>query len=96
MVVESELDKGRGPVATVLIEKGTLRRGDPFVTGMHFGRVRDMSTVDALYKGYGEGAPRGRGPAQGRIQAESNRYLRAEFPELDYIRHARIASAPRD
>jgi translation initiation factor IF-2 len=42
VVVESELDKGRGPVATVLIEKGTLRRGDPFVTGMHFGRVRDM------------------------------------------------------
>lgn len=59
-----------------------------------FGRVRDMSIVDSLYKGYGEGAPRGRGPAQGRIQAEGNQYLRAEFPELDYIRHARIATAP--
>jgi small GTP-binding protein len=42
VVIEAELDKGRGPVATVLIEKGTLRRGDPFVTGIHFGRVRDM------------------------------------------------------
>lgn len=57
-----------------------------------FGRVRpaDMAKVDQLYKGYGEGAPRGRGPAQARIQAEGNRYLHAEFPELDYIRHARI------
>ncbi|MBN2035992.1 MAG: translation initiation factor IF-2 [Chitinispirillaceae bacterium] len=42
VVIEAELDKGRGPVATVLIEKGTLRRGDSFVTGIHFGRVRDM------------------------------------------------------
>jgi len=59
-----------------------------------FGRVRDMTPVDALYKGYGEGAPRGRGPAQQRIQAEGNQYLRSDFPELDYIRHARIAAAP--
>jgi translation initiation factor IF-2 len=42
VVIESELDKGRGPVATVLIQKGTLRRGDCFVTGIHFGRVRDL------------------------------------------------------
>jgi translation initiation factor IF-2 len=42
VVIESELDKGRGPVATVLVEKGKLRRGDPFVTGIHFGRVRDL------------------------------------------------------
>jgi translation initiation factor IF-2 len=42
VVIESELDKGRGPVATVLIEKGTLRRGDSFVTGIQFGRVRDL------------------------------------------------------
>jgi translation initiation factor IF-2 len=42
VVIEAELDKGRGPVATVLIEKGTLRRGDPFVTGTNFGRVRDL------------------------------------------------------
>ena len=42
VVIESELDKGRGPVATVLIEKGTLVKGDAFVTGIHSGRVRDL------------------------------------------------------
>jgi translation initiation factor IF-2 len=41
-VVESELDRGRGPVATVLIQEGTLRQGDPFVCGMSYGRVRAM------------------------------------------------------
>jgi peptidyl-prolyl cis-trans isomerase A (cyclophilin A) len=55
-----------------------------------FGRVRDMTAMDRLYAGYGEGAPSGRGPAQARLQMEGNRYLRAEFPELDYIRTARI------
>jgi peptidyl-prolyl cis-trans isomerase A (cyclophilin A) len=57
-----------------------------------FGRVLDMSAVDRLYAGYGEGAPSGRGPMQARIQREGNAYLRAEFPELDYIRSARIVS----
>jgi translation initiation factor IF-2 len=42
VVIESELDKGRGPIATVLIQKGTLVKGDAFVTGMHHGRVRDL------------------------------------------------------
>ncbi len=55
-----------------------------------FGRVRDMSAVDQLYAGYGEGAPSGRGPEQGRIQREGNAYLRQEFPSLDYIRWARV------
>ncbi len=41
-VVESELDRGRGPVATVLIQEGTLRQGDPFVCGVAYGRVRAM------------------------------------------------------
>jgi translation initiation factor IF-2 len=41
-VVESELDRGRGPVATVLIQEGTLRQGDPFVCGTTYGRVRAM------------------------------------------------------
>ena len=41
-VVESELDRGRGPVATVLIQEGTLRQGDPFVCGISYGRVRAM------------------------------------------------------
>ncbi|HUI92104.1 MAG TPA: translation initiation factor IF-2 [Chitinivibrionales bacterium] len=42
VVIESELDKGKGPVATVLVEKGTLSKGDAFVTGIHYGRVRDL------------------------------------------------------
>ena len=41
-VVEGQLDKGRGPVATVLVQDGTLRVGDPFVTGMYGGRVRAL------------------------------------------------------
>ena len=41
-VVESELDRGRGPVATVLIQEGTLHQGDPFVCGTTYGRVRAM------------------------------------------------------
>ena len=42
VVIESELDRGKGAVATVLIRKGTLKKGDPFVTGIHSGRVRDL------------------------------------------------------
>ncbi len=42
LIVESKLDKGRGPVATVLIQNGTLNVGDAFVTGVHYGRVRAM------------------------------------------------------
>ena len=42
VVIESELDKGRGPVATVLIQKGVLVKGDAFITGIHYGRVRDL------------------------------------------------------
>ncbi len=41
-VIEARLDKGRGPVATVLIREGTLRLGEPFVAGVHFGKIRAM------------------------------------------------------
>jgi translation initiation factor IF-2 len=41
-VIEAKLEKGRGPVATVLVEEGTLRVGDALVTGVHHGRVRAM------------------------------------------------------
>src|SRR5437667_327946 len=54
--------------------------------------VEGMDVVDALYGGYGEGAPRGRGPDQGRIQLEGNVYLEREFPRLDYVRVASIVT----
>jgi translation initiation factor IF-2 len=41
-IVEAKLDRGRGPVATVLVQEGTLRPGDPFVCGPYAGRVRAM------------------------------------------------------
>src|ERR1700693_1457523 len=57
-----------------------------------FGKVvSGMTVVDALYADYGEGAPRGRGPSQDRIQREGNAYLTAEFANLDYIKKATIA-----
>ncbi len=57
-----------------------------------FGKVVEgMSVVDSLYSGYGEGAPRGMGPDQGRAQGEGNVYLRSSFPELDYVKTARLA-----
>jgi translation initiation factor IF-2 len=42
-VIEAKLDKGRGPVATVLVQKGTLKIGDSIVTGAAFGKVRAMN-----------------------------------------------------
>ncbi|OIP91976.1 MAG: translation initiation factor IF-2, partial [Syntrophobacteraceae bacterium CG2_30_61_12] len=41
-VVEAKLDKGRGPVATILVQEGTLKAGDVYVCGTHSGRVRNM------------------------------------------------------
>jgi peptidyl-prolyl cis-trans isomerase A (cyclophilin A) len=52
--------------------------------------VEGMEVVDSFYKGYGEGAPRGQGPNQARVQAEGNTYLEAEFPQLDYVKKATI------
>jgi peptidyl-prolyl cis-trans isomerase A (cyclophilin A) len=56
-----------------------------------FGQVvSGMKVVDSLYNGYGEGAPQGRGPDQGRVQSEGNAYLASAFPNLDYIKKATI------
>ncbi|HBF91850.1 MAG TPA: translation initiation factor IF-2, partial [Hyphomonas atlantica] len=41
-VIESQLDKGRGPVATVLVKRGTLKRGDIVVAGAQWGKVRAL------------------------------------------------------
>ncbi len=55
------------------------------------GRVTEgLAVLDSLHSGYGEGAPNGRGPNQGFIQARGNDYLREFFPKLDYIKKATI------
>ena len=59
-----------------------------------FGKVTEgMDVVDKINGEYGEGAPRGRGPDQGRVQGEGNAYLKKDFPNLDYIKSATIVPA---
>jgi peptidyl-prolyl cis-trans isomerase A (cyclophilin A) len=56
-----------------------------------FGQViSGMNVVDALNAEYGEGAPRGRGPDQGRLQQEGNAYLAKDFARMDFVRKATI------
>ena len=54
------------------------------------GRGGGMSIVDQLYADYGEGAPRGKGPSQGKIAKKGNEYLKAEFSKLDYVKSMRV------
>ena len=56
-----------------------------------FGKVvSGMDVVDSLYGGYGEGAPNGAGPDQGRVQSQGNAYMEKSFPKLDYVKTATI------
>ena len=56
-----------------------------------FGKVVEgMKAVDALYSGYGEGAPNGPGPSQDSIATKGNEYLQRAFPKLDYIKSATL------
>jgi translation initiation factor IF-2 len=48
LVIEAKLDKGRGPVATILVQSGTLKKGDVVLAGSSFGRVRAMLDEDGL------------------------------------------------
>lgn len=60
-----------------------------------FGKVVEgMDVVEKLYSGYGEGAPSGNGPDQGRIATEGKKYLASAFPQLDTIKTAVIEGAP--
>jgi translation initiation factor IF-2 len=55
VVLESSIEKGRGPVATVLVKRGTLKTGDPIIAGQEFGRVRAL--FDAQGKQVTEAGP---------------------------------------
>ena len=56
-----------------------------------FGKVVEgMDVVNKLYAGYGEGAPRGKGPSQAEMQKTGNAYLKASFPDLDWVKKATI------
>ena len=48
VVIEARLDRGRGPVATVLIKRGTLKRGDILLAGQYYGRVRSMMNENGV------------------------------------------------
>jgi peptidyl-prolyl cis-trans isomerase A (cyclophilin A) len=52
--------------------------------------VEGFESVQALYSGYGEGAPQGNGPSQSRLHRSGNAYLKVGFPKLDYIVTAAI------
>ena len=52
--------------------------------------ISGMESLDAIYKGYGEGAPQGNGPNQFMIQSQGNSYLKENFPQLDYIKRASL------
>jgi peptidyl-prolyl cis-trans isomerase A (cyclophilin A) len=54
--------------------------------------IEGMDVVDKINSEYGEGAPNGRGPDQGRVQGEGNAYLKKDFPDLDYIKSASIVA----
>lgn len=67
---------------------------NPGLDGMGFAPIAEvvegMERVDELYAAYGEGAPRGGGPDQGRIQREGEAYLARDFPRLDAIRRTAV------
>lgn len=57
------------------------------------GKGGGMMVIDKLYAEYGEGAPSGRGPSQMKLAQQGNAYLKAEYPNLDYIKSAHICGA---
>jgi peptidyl-prolyl cis-trans isomerase A (cyclophilin A) len=74
---------------TTQIFINTREQGNTFLDKQGFapiGKVIEgMDVVDRMYAGYGEGAPAGKGPNQGRIQLQGNSYLKESFPKLTYI-----------
>lgn len=69
-------------------------KDNTFLDSMGFSPIGQITTgmdvVDSLHSAYGEGAPSGNGPDQGKIQAEGNAYLERDFPKLDFIKKAYV------
>ena len=104
IVIEAKLDKGRGPVATVLIQRGTLRVGDVFVVGQVSGRVRalindhgeqiDMAGPSAPVEVLGSGGVPGAGDVFSVVETEARAREVAEYRERK-AREKSSASVPR-
>lgn len=81
---------------TTQIFINTRNQGNNFLDGQGFSPfgevISGMDVVDKLFSGYGEGAPSGKGPNQGLIQAKGNEYLESSYPKLSYISKARFSN----
>lgn len=79
---------------TTQIFINTSEKGNGFLDKQGFSPIGEvisgMDVVDKFYAGYGEGAPSGKGPNQGLIQAQGNKYLTSAYPKLTYIAKARF------
>ena len=79
---------------TTQIFINTREQGNAFLDNQGFspiGKVIEgMDVVDKMYAGYGEGAPAGKGPNQGKIQLQGNAYLTQNFPKLSYFSKASL------
>ena len=104
IVIEAKLDKGRGPVATVLVQRGTLRVGDVFVVGQVSGRVRalindhgeqiEMAGPSAPVEVLGSGGVPGAGDVFSVVETEARAREVAEYRERK-AREKSSASGPR-
>uniref|UniRef100_A0A6U4F362 peptidylprolyl isomerase n=1 Tax=Minutocellus polymorphus TaxID=265543 RepID=A0A6U4F362_9STRA len=81
---------------TTQIFINTNPKGNGFLDKQGFSPIAEvvegMDVVDKLYAGYGEGAPQGRGPNQGLIQAKGNEYLEPSYPKLSYFSSAKFVN----
>jgi peptidyl-prolyl cis-trans isomerase A (cyclophilin A) len=80
---------------TTQIFINTNQKGNGFLDKQGFSPfgevIEGMDLVDKLYAGYGEGAPSGKGPNQGLVQAKGNEYLESQYPKLSFISKATFA-----
>jgi translation initiation factor IF-2 len=91
IVIESRLDKGRGPVATVLVHSGTLKRGDIILAGAVFGRVRAMTGENEAGRGSRSGDSRSRS----RVSRTSRSRARGSWCWATSARRARSRSSAK-